>query len=60
MKISHSAKIDIKRDTTFGDIYDAVVQAEIPPAATVSVDHYAGDQRDPAYTQLKFAWETGT
>lgn len=58
MKINHSAKIEVKHDTTFGDIYDAVVNAQIPISAKVSVDKYVGDQRDPGYTHLTFTWET--
>jgi hypothetical protein len=60
MKINHNAEIKIDHNTTFGDIYDAVVAAEIPPTAKVSVDKYVGDQRDPGYSHIKFAWETGS
>jgi hypothetical protein len=61
VRINHSAQWDIKHDTTFAEIYDAVAVAstEVPPEATVSVEHYPGDQRDPGYTHLKFRWTTG-
>jgi hypothetical protein len=59
VKINHSAQLEIKRNTTFAEVYDAVISAEVPAEAVVTVEHYPGDQRDPGYTHLKFRWTTG-
>jgi hypothetical protein len=59
VKINHTAQIEIKHDTTFGQILHAVTTAEVPDEAKVSVEKYAGDPRDPGYTRLTFEWTTG-
>lgn len=56
MKIEHRATIELPSRTTFGEIQQMVAEADIPNDAQVRVEHYAGDQRDPAYTKLIFIW----
>jgi hypothetical protein len=60
MRIQHEATITIDHTTTFNDIYESVVAAEIPLNAKVDVYRWEGDQHDPSYTNLKFHWETGS
>lgn len=40
--------------TTAGEL--AAALSGVPAEAKVSVEHYKGDQRDPAYTTLTFSW----
>lgn len=60
MKIEHSAQLTIKHDTSVGQLLEALQGAQVPESAKITVDHWAGDQRDPSYTHLKFKWETGS
>lgn len=47
-------------NSTWGDILQMVGNSaeglDIPETAKMKVNYYAGDQRDPSYTQLIFTW----
>jgi hypothetical protein len=58
VQINHSAKIEIRHSTTFGEIFDAVTDANIPREARVTVDMVHGDARDPGTTNIGFMWST--
>lgn len=54
MNVSTTATIPVKYNTKASEIRAAL--DKIPDSATLSIEHYRGDQRDPSYTNLKFTW----
>lgn len=58
MKIRHTASLTLDSSTTFGALQAQIKDARVPDNAKMSVSHYAGDQREPGYTTITFAWET--
>lgn len=60
MKVEHRATITLDNNSTWGDILQMVGNSaeglDIPETAKMKVNYYAGDQRDPSYTQLIFTW----
>jgi hypothetical protein len=53
-KITKKATIQITSRITVGELQGLL--AQVPSQATMRVQHYAGDQRDPSYTNLTFSW----
>ena len=57
-KIRHetSTKLTITHGATLGELIEAVHTLEVPHSAKMTVTTYAGDQRDPGYSQITLRW----
>lgn len=54
MKITKTATVQVSNDFTVAALKD--ILAQVPPTARIRIDHYAGNQLDPGYTNLTFSW----
>jgi hypothetical protein len=50
-----STTVEFTHGSTANDLREAL--AGIPGSARMQVTHYAGDQREPSYTSIKFTWD---
>ncbi len=50
-----STTVEFQHGSTANDLREAL--AGIPGSARMSVNHYAGDQREPSYTKITFTWD---
>jgi uncharacterized repeat protein (TIGR03917 family) len=55
MRTSTSTTVEFQHGSTVADLIAAL--ADVPPNATITVNHYPGDPREPAYTKITFTWD---